>query len=89
MFEKGQIVYSKNGRDKGRAFIVVDFDNEYLFLVDGQLRKLEKPKKKKIKHVQSCKKVEESIKYKIENNLYLNDADVRKALAAYMLSETV
>lgn len=47
LYSKGQIVFSKCGRDKGRAFIVYDFNEEYVFIVDGDLRKLEKPKKKK------------------------------------------
>ena len=52
MYSKGQVVYSKSGRDKRRPFIVVDSDEQYVYLVDGDLRKLEKPKKKKFMHVQ-------------------------------------
>ena len=44
----GRVVYSKAGRDAERPFIVVDGINDsYLLIVDGSLRKIEKPKKKK------------------------------------------
>lgn len=83
MYSKGQVVYSKSGRDKRRPFIVVDFDEQYLYLVDGDLRKLEKPKKKKFMHVQIVNVVVDDIKQKLDENEYLNDADFRKALQAY------
>jgi len=50
--EVGQVVFSKCGRDKGRAFMVLSVEGEYVFLADGQLRPLSKPKKKKVKHIQ-------------------------------------
>lgn len=85
MYSKGQVVYSKSGRDKRRPFIVVDFDEQYVYLVDGDLRKLEKPKKKKFMHVQIVNVVIEDIKQRLENDDYLNDADFRKALQIYKL----
>lgn len=48
----GKIVYSKSGRDKGKYFIIVGIINElYVYISDGELRKVEKPKKKKLKHL--------------------------------------
>ena len=45
-------VVSLAGRDKGRIFIVAEvIDNEYVTITDGMLRSIEKPKKKKRKHV--------------------------------------
>ena len=48
LYQKGQIVFSKCGRDKGRAFIVYDYNDDYVFIVDGDLRKLEKPDRKSV-----------------------------------------
>ena len=49
----GKVVYSKNGRDKGAMFVVVGVVNERLVLLaDGDLRKIENPKIKYIKHIQ-------------------------------------
>lgn len=83
MFETGQIVYSKRGRDKGLPFVITGIDGEYLFLADGKVRTLEKPKKKKTMHVQRVDRIIGEIKYKIDNRLYMNDAEIRKALEEY------
>ena len=47
----GTAVCSKAGRDKGRFFAVMSCAGEYVMIADGDLRKLEKPKKKKLKHL--------------------------------------
>lgn len=80
---KGQVVYSKSGHDNGLAFIIVDEQDGYVFLADGKLRKLEHPKRKKIKHVQITNFVVEDIKKKLEDGSYLLDADISKALKEY------
>lgn len=43
-------VVSLAGRDRGIFCIVVQEEEEYLFLADGRLRPVERPKKKKRKH---------------------------------------
>lgn len=59
----GRLVYSKSGRDRGRAFIVVKVVNDrYVIVADGDLRKIENPKMKNSKHLQFTKyKVEKVI----------------------------
>jgi large subunit ribosomal protein L14e len=48
----GKLAISKSGRDLGKPFVVIKVINErYLLLCDGDLRKIEKPKKKNIRHV--------------------------------------
>lgn len=86
MYTKGQIVYTKCGRDKANPFIIVNQDEDYLYLVDGKIRKLEKPKKKKKKHVQIVNKIDYNIKKKLDEKLYLLDADIRKALREYIIN---
>lgn len=48
---KGLVVKAKAGRDKGGFFIVTDFSEKEAFICDGKRRKLNKPKKKNIKHL--------------------------------------
>ena len=48
----GSIVRSIAGHDKGDLQLVVGLDNGYAYVADGKLRKVEKPKKKKLKHLQ-------------------------------------
>ena len=49
----GQLVVSLAGRDKGCICAVVgDSDDEgFVLIADGKVRKVEKPKKKKLKHL--------------------------------------
>lgn len=50
--EIGQIVKSRSGRDKDKVFMVLAIvDEQYVLIVDGDLRKLTNPKKKKVKHL--------------------------------------
>ena len=45
--EPGRAVLSIAGRDSGRRFIALKVEGDYAFIADGDLRKAEKPKKKK------------------------------------------
>ncbi|MGN0642633.1 MAG: hypothetical protein ACI4JJ_05750 [Huintestinicola sp.] len=47
----GMIVRSGAGRDKGKFLVVVAADEEFAYLADGKERRLERPKKKRLKHV--------------------------------------
>ena len=49
--ETGLVVRAKSGRDKGRFFVVISLDGEYAYIVDGKTRRLEKPKRKNLKHL--------------------------------------
>lgn len=47
----GKIAVSMAGHDKGSAYVIVKEDNEYVYLCDGNLKLLERPKKKNRKHI--------------------------------------
>lgn len=80
----GQVVKSKAGRDKGRVFLIFDIiDNEYVFIIDGDLRRLDNPKKKKIKHLILYKEVLPELQYRKENNFNINNAYIRKLLEPF------
>jgi large subunit ribosomal protein L14e len=79
----GQIVYSKAGRDKKRCFIILKVEGEYVYLADGELRKVESPKKKKVKHIMPTVTQASGISQKLENGEKVSNSEVRKALAEY------
>lgn len=86
--EVGQVVFSKCGRDKGHAFIVVSLEEEYAYLADGDLRKLASPKRKKYKHIQGTNEVIQDLKQKlIEENV--SDAHIRKGIKAYLIKTSI
>ncbi|HOR13593.1 MAG TPA: RNA-binding protein [Clostridia bacterium] len=77
----GRVAISRAGRDSGRAFLVVGcVDADYLLLADGCLRKLAKPKKKKVKHLKLEPKEAEGIKAKILGGKQVFDAEIRNCL---------
>lgn len=47
----GKIVFSNAGRDKGKYLVVINCDENYVWVADGKERKLETPKRKNIKHI--------------------------------------
>jgi ribosomal protein L14E/L6E/L27E len=47
----GNIAVSMAGHDKGDAYVIVKEDAAYVYLCDGRLKTLEKPKRKSRKHV--------------------------------------
>jgi ribosomal protein L14E/L6E/L27E len=77
----GSVVRSKAGRDKGDLFIVLAREGEYAYLANGDLRKVDTPKKKKLKHLQGSDKISEFIKNKLETVGKVTNSEVRKALA--------
>ena len=85
----GQIVFSKCGRDQGKPFIIVSIEEEYVYLVDGDLRKVDNPKLKKKKHIQSTLVTNEWIKQKIMEENRLTNSEVRRALEEYLGQSSV
>lgn len=80
----GQVVKSRAGRDEGNIFLVLKvLDDKHVLIVDGDVRKLDKPKKKKIKHLIVYNTVLPELKYRLDNNLELNDAYIRKLLEPF------
>ena len=56
--EKGQLVKSIAGHDKGEYFLIYEvIDDDYVKIVNGKTRRLEKPKLKKIKHLKKLNKI--------------------------------
>ena len=51
-FEKGRVVISTQGRDIGRPFLVLEnLGKDLVTIADGLVHPLERPKKKKTKHL--------------------------------------
>ena len=77
---RGSVVLSKKGRDKGRLFVVLYMlDADFAMICDGDLRKLDHPKKKKRLHLSSLPVTLPEITALADQG-QLKDSDVRKAL---------
>lgn len=81
--KRGQLVISKAGRDRFRMFLVQEvIDEDYVLLVDGKLRPLEKPKRKKIRHLAKTNHMSDCL-----DSVHLNNALVRKEILKYQPNE--
>ena len=81
-FEIGRAVVSRQGRDAGRCFVILQVvDEQFVMMADGLTRKLTHPKKKKLKHLYPKPVMVEGIVEGL-NSHQLLDSDLRKALNA-------
>ena len=88
LIEIGRIAFSKSGRDAGKCFIIYDIiDENYVYLVDGSLRKLNNPKKKKIKHLELKHERLDAIREKILGGKKVFDSEVYSAIENYLSSQ--
>ena len=79
----GDIVVSKAGRDKGVYFVVLSMESEYAYICDGSMRKADKPKKKKLKHLRHVKDSSDFIIQKLKNIGKVTNSELRKELSEY------
>ncbi|MDE6738813.1 MAG: KOW domain-containing RNA-binding protein [Lachnospiraceae bacterium] len=52
----GMLASSKAGHDQKTIYVIIDEDDEYVYLADGRNRTVDRPKKKNRKHIQIIKK---------------------------------
>ena len=75
------VVVSTQGRDAGQWFYVIAEDPVYLYLANGKDRSLDKPKRKKRKHVQKVLRSETRVAVKIQNGDKVLNGELRRDLA--------
>ena len=75
------VVLSTTGRDNGKMFYVIGIEDGYLLLANGKDRTLDKPKRKKQKHVQKVLRSETRVAAKLMNGDKVLNSELRKELA--------
>ena len=78
--QKGDIVQSSAGRDKGLYFFVFEISEDFTLLADGDMRKIENPKRKKLKHLRFYSRPDSKIRQKLESGGQIHNAELRKAI---------
>lgn len=85
----GMLASSKAGHDKGLVYVIIAEDDEYVYLADGKLRTMAKPKKKNKKHIQIIKKCPDlGIAERVRQGL-AKDTEVRVLIKMYMADSVV
>ena len=78
--EPGRVVISTQGHDEGRWYAILSvLDERMVTLVDGDIRKLAKPKKKQVKHLRALP-LSIQVEGRGDSGGPLADSDIRKAL---------
>jgi len=78
--EPGRVVRSTAGRDAGRRLIVLSVEGEFVTAADGDLRKAESPKKKKMRHIKPTPEYFSMIAATIAEGKMPSNAEIRKYL---------
>lgn len=80
----GRIVRSNAGRDRGKLFLIVGVEDEnHLLLADGRLRPLERPKKKKLRHVSVLPGGSDSLRETLLEGGSALNAELRRIISEY------
>jgi ribosomal protein L14E/L6E/L27E len=82
-YEFGSIVNSLAGHDKDEFFVIIKSESEYVYLVDGIFRTLEKPKKKKKKHVSCVHYTDVNLVNKNTNHEKVINEDIKRAIKLF------
>ena len=75
------VVVSTAGRDQGRLYYVISTDELFLMLVNGKDRTLDKPKRKKRRHVQKVLRSETRVAAKLISGDKVLNSELRRDLA--------
>ncbi len=78
--KKGQLVTSRAGRDKNTNYIIYYWDTSFVYVLDGDYKRLNNPKKKNINHLWYSEKVDQEINDKLTKGLKVTNKDIRDAL---------
>lgn len=65
------------GHDKGKLYLIISADEEYVYLSDGKLKTLDHLKKKRFRHVQVDYHIHETIADKLDS---LKNEDIKRAI---------
>ena len=91
-YKKGYFARSKAGHDKGKTYIIIEGTREtgkedIVMVSDGALKPIEKPKRKRTKHLQIVLKTDEAIWTKITNGQEIRNEDIKRAIENYINHE--
>lgn len=79
----GDIVTSLNGRDREKNFYVTAVDGQYAQISDGRGRRLEKPKRKKMRHLRLQHHGADRVAEKLQNGEKCTNVELRRGLSSY------
>lgn len=80
-----KLAVSRSGHDKDSIYVIVKEEADMVYLADGKLKPLEKPKKKNRKHIQVIKKLPKEITEVFTQENFRNE-EIKRAIKLYRKS---
>lgn len=86
---KIELATSLAGHDKGDVYVIYKASGDEVFLVNGENRTIEHPKKKKQKHIQVIKKLPADVQDLAADMDELSDLSAKRLLKIYRRNDFV
>ena len=80
---RSDVVRSEAGRDRGKLLYVMKTEGVYVLIANGKDRKLERPKRKKLKHVRFVTRTDSRVAAKLRSGEKVLNSELRRDLAAF------
>ena len=84
---RGKLAISKSGHDTDSIYVIVKEEGTCVYLADGRLKTVEKPKKKNKKHIQIIKKLPKEITEMLPQDREFRNEEIKRAIKLYRKSE--
>lgn len=85
----GKLVKSRAGHDKDRIFFIYKEEGEYVYLADGKYKTLERPKKKKKRHVEVIGTQKHSLEEKLLAGERITNEEIKYFIRCFKREEQV
>lgn len=80
----GNLAASLAGHDRGKVYIIIGEEPEYVILSDGVLKPFDNPKKKNKKHIQVIKKgTDPELAARIKSGEKIRDEEIKRIIQLY------
>ena len=81
----GRFAISKAGHDKTHIYVITAVEGDFAYLCDGRLKPLEKPKKKRVKHIQFVNaQVSGELLERLESGACVRNEEIKYAIKTYL-----
>jgi Ribosomal protein L14E/L6E/L27E len=86
-FKVGGYAISTAGHDFGSYYVILQITGEYVYLVDGRIRTLDRPKKKKMKHISVPQPLDQDLADKVNQKRVKNE-EIKRAIKLLLDSKS-
>lgn len=80
---KGKLAISRAGHDRDTIYVITGEDASSVYLADGRIRTVEKPKRKNKKHIQIIQELPEEAGKLLSQDRAPGNEEIKRALRLY------